>query len=153
MKMFKKGKDASEASNKKEKGNNRVGRAIDSFLKSGKLFSFFTWVVQCCAEMSVVYAGTFFVAVSVLRNVVMAFGSYALMTVGVKSFADMGIADQFAFFMLPTAFVTLTLFAVAVAVYYAVWKLLNKYLGGMRAKRKAQLQEKYGEKPASDEVE
>lgn len=149
MKMFKKGEGASKTSDKKQ-GKNRIGRAIDSFLKSGKLFSFFTWVVQCCAEMSVVYAGTFFVAVSVLRNVVMAFGGYALMTVGVESFADMGIADQFAFFMLPTAFVTLTLFAAAVVVYYAVWKLLNKYLGGLRDKRKAQLREKYGDDSVSD---
>lgn len=149
MKMFKKGEGVLKTSDKKQ-GKNRIGRAIDSFLKSGKLFSFFTWVVQCCAEMSVVYAGTFFVAVSVLRNVVMAFGAYALMTVGVESFGNMGIADQFAFFMLPTAFVTLTLFAVAVVVYYAVWKLLNKYLGGLRDKRKAQLREKYGDNSVSD---
>ena len=117
----------------------KIGNAVRSFFKKGPIFKALTYMVQLCAFFSITYVMASSFSTLLLTDIVKAFGAYAVEVTGAPSFGDLMLGDLFGFFMLPSAFMTLVLFAAYIAVCVFVWRVLAKWMGRLRELRAEQL--------------
>lgn len=115
-----------------EHGFARVQGGYERFLHSGKVFGAVTWILQAAIEFSVIYGVTLAAAVYPVPYIINAFLSVA---------SEVGRMEMF---YVPVAFVCLIFALVLVRVYAMLWHALDRWLGGLRARRVAELAERYG---------
>lgn len=124
---------------KREHKPSKAANALKSFWKKGPIFKSLTYIMQFSAFASFAYGVGIFITTTLLSDVVQTFGAYAVDVTGAPSFGDLLLGDLFGFFMLPSAFMALVLFAAYIAVCAFVWRVLVKWMGRLRELRAEQL--------------
>ncbi|MDO4595514.1 MAG: hypothetical protein Q4B30_00845 [Coriobacteriaceae bacterium] len=117
----------------------RIVEAVKSFFKRGSIFKGVSYFVQVGTFTAFAYVTASLFSTFVLMDIVKTFGAYAVDVTGAPSFGDLLLGDLFGFFMLPSAFMALVLFAAYIAVCAFVWRVLAKWMGRLRELRSEQL--------------
>lgn len=111
----------------------KVQISYNKFLRSGKLFAFFTWLVQITVQCLVMYMVTLIVTIFPVVDIINEFIAFS------------EAVDRSEFFWVPVGFICLVMALMLVRAYAMLWNALGTQFGKLREKRYKQLSEKYGD--------
>lgn len=110
----------------------KVQDSYNKFLHSGKLFAFFTWIVQITVQCLFMYMATLIVTIFPVVDIINEFIVFS------------EAVERSEFFWVPVGFICLVMALVLVCAYVMLWNALGTQFGKLREKRYKQLSKKYG---------